>query len=408
MKILNVAKAALYGIFLNYYCFYVLAGRFIPGGTILFLGVALLCVGWDVWHQRYVYVGTEVKCWLLYAALSFATTMFITMGSGDTGFVGDIIKHVQRVAIIMAVAYICEREGSTRFGLQLMAVTAIALAISVISVTGDINRKLDITSGASLSANDTGAILAFGCFAVLFAWGKRENASMTLSVIKIAGVICCIAVIFLAGSRKSITAVLIMMAVLLVLCFPDYSRKISAKKVMIVLIIGIAAYLFVTKNLLPHAQQTNLYDRLFGDNAAGAASSDQIRIDLYKWALEAFLEHPFFGLGFNQYVKYHGNYTHSTYAEPLACSGMLGLVYLYPYFLIIKKQLHLIRRTPFDSYARLKQKEIFAYLCMFLFVAVGIPYMYKDAPCIVLGTLIGHQAISFRELRKTGKCSGDY
>ena len=408
MKILNVAKAALYGIFLNYYCFYVLAGRFIPGGTILFLGVALLCVGWDVWHQRYVYVGTEVKCWLLYAALSFATTMFITMGSGDTGFVGDIIKYVQRVAIIMMVAYICEREGSSRFGLQLMAVTAIALAISVISVTGDINRKLDITSGANLSANDTGAILAFGCFAVLFAWGKRENASMTLSVMKIAGIICCIAVIFLTGSRKSVTAVLIMMAVLLVLCFPDYNRKISAKKVMIVLIIGIAAYLFVTKNLLPHAQQTNLYDRLFGDNAAGAASSDQIRIDLYKWALEAFLEHPFFGLGFNQYIKYHGNYTHSTYAEPLACSGMLGLVYLYPYYLIIKKQLHLIRRTPFDSYARLKQKEIFAYLCMFLFVAVGIPYMYKDAPCIILGTLIGHQAISFRELRKTGKCSGDY
>ena len=408
MKLLDGAKAALYGIFLNYYCYYVLTGSFIPRGTVLFLALALMCVGIDVIRQRYIHMGREVLCWLLYAAVSFVTTAFILGSSGDMGFISDIIKYVQRVAIIMMVAYICQREASIRFGLRLMAVTAVALAIAVISVTGDYRLKLDITSGAALSANDTGAIMSFGCFAVLYAWGRKKQTSALLAALKTAGVICCITVIFLAGSRKSIGAVLIMSAVMLLLCFRDYSSTITLKRLAIFVAIGAAAYWFISKNLMPLAEQTNLYDRLFGDNAAGAAGSDQIRLDLYRWAMEDFLDHPLVGLGFNQYTKHHGNYTHSTYAEPLACSGLVGLLYLYPYYLIVRKQIYLILHNPPGSYARLKQKEMFAYLCMFLFVAVGIPYMYKDAPCIILGTFVAHQSLSLRELGERGRSSGEY
>lgn len=408
MKILNVAKAALYGIFLNYYCYYVLRGSFIPGGTILFLGIAGLCVAIDAIYRRYIYIGTEIRCWFMYAVLSFITTAFITGPTGGIGFASDIIKYVQRLAIIAMVAYICERENSIRFGLRLMAVTAVALAISVISVIGDIQLKLDITSGASMSANDTGAIMAFGCFAILFAWGSRGGSSVALSTLKTAGITCCIAVIFLAGSRKSIGAVAIMFAVLFLLCFFDYGKKITGRQMITVLIVGAAAFWFISNNLLPYAEQTNLYTRLFGRGVEAASESDDLRMDLYIWALEEFIEHPFWGMGFNQYVKEYGNYTHSTYAEPLACSGMLGFLYLYPYLNIVKKQIYLIKKCEKGSYAKIKQKELFAYLCMFLFVAIGIPYMYKDAPCIILGTFVASQQISFRELRTLGFVSEDY
>ena len=408
MKLLDVAKAALYGIFLNYYCYYVVTGAFIPGGTVLFLALGLLCVGVDVLRQRCVHVGIEVQCWILYAVVSLISTAVITLESGDMGFISDIIKYVQRVAIIMMVAYICEREHSIRFGLQLMAVTAVALAISVISVTGDIQLKLNITSGANLSANDTGAIMAFGCFAVPFAWGKRERPSLLLSALKTAGVICCLTVIFLAGSRKSIIAVAIMVILLLVMCVPDYGRKTDFRRICMILVIGIAAYLFVSRNLLPYAEQTNLYTRLFGRGAEVAGESDEGRIRLIMYAVEDFAAHPLFGLGFNRFTAHHGNYSHSTYFEPLACSGVLGLLYLYPSASITIKQINLILGTPRGSYARVKQKELFVYLCMFLFVAVGIPYMYKDAPCIILGTFIAHQTISIRELGERGYTSADY
>ena len=407
MKILNVAKAALYGIFLNYYCYYVLEGSFIPYGTVLFFGVACGCVALDVLQQRYVYIGSEIKCWIAYAIVSVITTAVITIG-GSMDFLGDIAKYAQRVVIIMMVAYICEREASVRFGLQLMAVTAIAAAISIMLVIGDIQLKLDITTDAELSDNDIGALMAFGCFSIMFAWGRRGKTSLMLSALKAAGFICCVIVIFLAGSRKSIGAVALMLVLLLLLCMRDYAGNTRFQRFVVVLIIGAAVYFIVTEYLLQYATQTNLYDRLFGDNAEGAADSDKIRMDLYRWALEDFWNHPLFGLGFNQYDAHHGNYSHSTYVEPLACSGLTGLLYLYPYYSMVKKQIYLIRRSRRGSSARLRQKEIFVYLCMALFVAVGIPYMYKDIPCILLGTIIASQAISFRELRKTGNLTKDY
>lgn len=408
MRILSVAKAALYAIFLNYYCYYVISGSFIPGGTVLFLGIAGLCVGTDILQKRYIHVGVEMRCWIVYAVLSFLTTSCILIDSGDLDYISDLIKFVQRLMIIGMVAYICEREGSARFGLQLMAVTAVALAISVVAVTGDINRKLDITTGANLSANDTGAIMAFGCFAIIFAWGRRGASSLVLSSLKTAGVICCIVVIFLAGSRKSIGAVAVMLGLLLVLCLRDYGSKVNMRKFFTVMLVGAAAYLVITKYLLQYAEQTNLYERILGDGVEAASESDQTRINYYIWAFEHFMDHPVAGIGFNMFKEYHGNYTHSTYAEPLACSGLIGLLYLYPYYSIVKKQIYLIRINKKDSYARLKQKEIFVYLCMALFVAVGIPYMYKDAPCILLGTFVASQSISFQELRRNGATSADY
>lgn len=407
MKILGVAKAALYGIFLNYYCYYVIKGSFIPMGTVLFLALALMCVGVDVIQQRYIHVGIEVRCWILYVILSLITTAVITMDSGDMGFISDIIKHAQRLLIIMMIAYICERENSVQFGLRLMAVTAIGLAVSVIMVTGDIQLKLDITSGADLSANDTGAIMSFGCFAIWYAWGRRGRASLAMSALKTAGVICCLVVIFLTGSRKSIYAVGIMAVLLFLLCFPDYGRRINFRKFLTVAVVGIATYLVVEAYLLPYAEQTNLYTRLFGRGAEGAAGSDDGRWQLIMYALEDFAEHPLFGLGFAQFTKHHGNYSHCTYVEPLACSGVLGLLYLYPYLSISFKQLYLISYAPKGSSERIRQKEMFIYLCMALFTAVGIPYMYKDAPCILLGTFLAWQTISFREIKTAGYNAAD-
>lgn len=408
MKILRVAKAALYGIFLNYYCYYTLYGSFIPRGTVIFLCLAFVCVAVDVLHQRQIHVGTEVRCWIFYAILAFISTAIVTRSSSSTAFTSDIIKYVQRLLIIMMVAYICEREGNIRFGLQLMAVTAIACAISVLMVIDDIQLKLSISSGADLSANDVGAIMSFGCFATIFAWGRRHRSSLLLSSLKTAGVIACLVVIFLAGSRKSILAVVVMLAVMLVLCLPDYRKKLNVRKFVTVIIVGIAAFYFITENLLPYAQQTNLYTRLFGRGAEQALQSNEGRLMLVEAALEDFAAHPLLGVGYNYFTKLHGNYTHCTYVETLACSGVIGLLYLYPYYTIVRKQIYLIMRNKRGSYARLKQKEIFAYLCMFLFIGIGIPYVYKDVPCILLGTFIASQTISFRQLRSNGTTSVDY
>ena len=407
MKILNVAKAALYGIFLNYYCYYVLRGSFIPRGTVIFLAIAIVCVGMDIINRQRIRIGTEFRCWILYTILAFITTALVT-GASDLDFIGDIIKFVQRLAITFAVAYICEQEKSIRFGMQLMAVVAFAAAVSILFVIDDFRLKLDISTGADLSANDIGAIMAYGIFAILFAFGKRGKPALLLTCLKVAGIICMLIVIFLAGSRKSAYAVAIVIVLMVLLCVPDYFKEFNLGQFFVILIVGVATYFVVSRELLPFAEQTNLYARMFGTAVDTTADSDADRVELYILAMEEFWEHPLFGLGFNYFTKAHGNYTHSTYAEPLACSGLIGLFYLYPYVLIVKNQIQLILRNEKKSLSRLKQKELLVYLCAFLFIGIGIPFMYKDIPCIILGTFIASQTISFEELREKGATSVNY
>ena len=169
MGLLSIAKMALYGIFLNYYCYYVITGSFIPYGTVLFFGIALGCVGLCMLKDRLVWVGTEIRYWLLYIVLSIATMGFAL----DSGVAFDsILKFAQRLLIIIMIVYICEKENSIKFALRLLAVDAVACACACLYTLGDMQLKLDLTSGANLSTNDAGALMAYGCFAVLLAYGK--------------------------------------------------------------------------------------------------------------------------------------------------------------------------------------------------------------------------------------------
>jgi len=397
MELLSIAKMALYGIFLNYYCYYVVTGSFIPYGTILFFGIALGCVGLCMLKDRLVWVGYEVRCWLLYIALSIATMGFAI----DSDFAFDsILKFAQRLLIIIMIVYICEKENSIKFALRLLAVDAIGCACAVLYTVEDIQLKLDISSGANLSANDAGALMAFGCFAVMVGFGNRNRASFLATAFKFASIIAMITVIFLAGSRKSIYAIIILGILLLFLCGKDYLKNISLAKTIVLIIIGFIAFDFISDNLVPYIEDTNLYVRIFGRGAEKATGSDENRVDLYIYALQEFLSHPIVGMGFNNFVLAHGNYTHSTFAEPLACSGLIGLLYLMPYIKMFRRQIELIKLNQNNPIECIKQKEMFAFYIIFLFTGMGIPYMYKDNPCIILAMFIASQRILYLKLNR--------
>jgi len=395
MELLSIAKLALYGIFLNYYCYYTLTGSFIPYGTILFFGAAFGCVLLSALKDRYVYVDKEIKYWVLYTVLSLLTMIF---AMNFDYALDSLSKYVQRLMIIIMIVYICEKENSIKFALRLLAIDALGCAISVLYTVDDIQAKLSISSGANLSANDVGALMAFGCFAVLFAFGNRKRPTFALMVFRFASVIALLSVIFLAGSRKSIYAVVIMVALLVLLCGRDYLETTTLGRVFMVIILGLIAFEFVNQYLTPHMEGTNLYVRMFGRGVDRAASSDEGRWELYVLAIEEFIKHPFVGIGFNNFTLEHGNYTHSTYVEPLACSGMIGFFYLAPYVRMLKRQIELIKLTAMDKLECIKQKELLAFYMSFLFIGIGIPYMYKDNPCIILALFIASQHISYKKI----------
>ena len=119
-------------------------------------------------------------------------------------------------------------------------------------------------------------------------------------------------------------------------------------------------------------------------------------------AISTFADNIFFGAGFNNFRYINGIYSHSTYAEPLACSGIIGAVlYLGPYVHILVNQIRLSfsKLLNSDSNNRLFQKEMLAFYIMFLFIGIGIPYLYKEIPCVVLAMFVAWQKISFEKFQ---------
>lgn len=397
ITLLDFAKIALYGIFLNYYCYFILRGSFIPMGTQIFFAVAVACVVATIFRER-IYIGSEIKCWIAYVILSFATVFFAVNTQQALDGLG---KYVQRLILVMMIAYICEHEKSVKFAVRLLAVTAFACAVSCLIMNVDVGKKLTLESGASVSTNDIGSIMAFGCFAILFAFGLKEHKGLIKIAIKIGYIIAAVSVIFIAGSRKSILAVIILFVILFLLCAKDFFKNLSITWIVIITVLLIVAAVIVYQYLLPTVEDTNLYVRVFGRGAERSAESDEGRIELYQKAMTDFFNHIIFGLGFNNFsVEHNGVYTHSTYAEPLACSGIIGFLYLAPYVMILVKQIKLIGLNKHHLEERIWQKELLAFYISFLFVGIGIPYIYKDIPCIILAMFIASQKISFKKIEE--------
>lgn len=392
VRAIDISKLALYGIFLNYYCYFILVGSFIPMGTYIFLGVAIVGVLVSASNEP-IKFGFDIKCWLFYFIYSVIT--IVIAYSADYAIDG-LVKFFQRLVVIILITYICEKEKSITFAIRLLAVTSAACAVSSLLMMNDFSQKLSMSSGASVSTNDIGSIMAFGCFAVVFAFGTGEKSKTYKTLLKIAYILAAISVIAVAGSRKSIIAIVITFALMFVFCWNDYFKKMTSLQFVSIILVSIVAIYVVTNFLLPYFEDTNLYVRVFGRGAERTAQSDESRIELYRTALIDFCNHFLFGLGFNNYFYMHGSYTHSTYAEPLACSGIFGLLYLIPYvnMFIVQIKLSYSRDKRYENDERLFNKEMLAFYIAFLFVGIGIPYLYKDIPCIVLAMFIAWQSIS--------------
>ena len=403
ITLLDFAKLAIYGIFLNYYCINILRGNLLPYGTLVFYLISGACVFASILGDQ-ISVSKEIICWIAYVCFSLITLGFALDSSRALKGIGEFI---QRLILIIMIAYICEKEKSTNFALRVLAVTAYSCALSSLLMSEDVSKKLTVVSGARISTNDIGALMAFGCFGVLFAFGMRGKTSFFKIVIKIGYILVAVSVIFIAGSRKSILAVFLLFGLLFLLCGRDYFKNISLLQFAFLIILIIGAIVFAYYYLLPHVEETDMYQSVFGRRVDDKAQSDAGRIELYEYAIREFIHSPLVGLGYNCFSAKYVGYTHSTYVEPLACSGVGGLLYLIPYVMIFIKQIKLISLNKHNQQERLWQKELLVFCFVFLFVGIGIPYMYKDIPCIILAMFIASQRISFDRLSQADECIHD-
>ena len=389
-------KISLSMILINYYCIKILTGKLLPNCSIICFSIILIFLFLDIIqnHGGKVVVGQEFRCWTIYLVISLLTAVFCV---NTSGIYRGLVDYIQRMVIVFAVYYVCSLEKSIKWPINLLTLVSIASAVCILSGTSDVSRRLGSAGSASeaISANDMGALMAFGCFTIFFAFNNKRKTSIFRMALVAAISILFISVISISGSRKAIIAVMILYIFLIFFCAKSVFSSISSVQLFLIVIAvgGILVLAYI--QLLPLFENTSLYIRVFGSKAVAASQSNDGRLFLIEQALKDFWEHPIIGLGYNNFVYYHGNYTHCTYVEPLASSGIWGLLYLIPYISIFNKRLFLARYSQKD---KILQKALLAFYISFLFIGVGIPFIYKDIPNVILGMLLGAQEIGYQEL----------
>ena len=178
-------------------------------------------------------------------------------------------------------------------------------------------------------------------------------AVMLISVVVFAHVV------ILTGSRKAFLAIALLL-VGWVINYVVYTRKSGYRfhtrdwkgflQNAALVAALVAALFYLTSSAFTNTSLVSKLLLLF--SRGGVASSE--RTVLYEQALVFFSQHPFFGVGFRQYeVLYELHlYSHSTYAEILSCTGIVGtLIFFLPIgWLTVKTALRAFARTNVYSY----------------------------------------------------------
>ena len=390
-------KLSLIAIFFNYYCSPLLLGRLIPNLTIVCYGIMLVCFLID--NGAEIEICSEIRIWIMYLLVCFFLMLFQPNKEWVTR---SLIEFAQHIFLCYIVAYICIREKSVTFIAGFLSALAFILIILILRRTTDFSMRIGYggTATAALSTNDVGALFAFSCATVIvFFLSIRSHASGFAGIVGVIASVLFFIGIMLSGSRKAAYAVLILYVLIVLLCARRMWNNLNTGTFFFSVIILILFGVFLIQVLIPLFERSSLYQREFGRVAQHAEDSNTARVWLIESALRDFADYPLTGLGFNNFMMAHGAYTHNTYVEPLASSGIFGFLYIIPYLSVLKKQFELCKAEPSEEY---RQRIVFSFYIMFLFVGIGIPYIYKDIPTLIFGFFLGSQGIAFSEMEDSG------
>ena len=216
---------------------------------------------------------------------------------------------------------------------------------------------------ASNNPHSLGAVLNLGIFAVAYLSRNRERK---LSLFSAALIVLFIIVTILCGSRKFLLANVLLIGIWAwAVVREEWTNGDTNRRIIVVMLLMVfagVAYTIVRNVYMSSGSRLRMQD--IDD------MGNQSRILFYERAWEIFLDHPFFGGGYNQFriLSGTGSYAHSTYAEAIADLGFIGSVMYFAPFVAVTYRI-------FGRVLRAERKYgdflLFAFCVSELFIGVG-------------------------------------
>ena len=259
---------------------------------------------------------------LMMVVYCLITGFFVSYNYSAT--ISGCITYAAFSFVCIAICYASSEEGSFDWVIRIL------IALAIIDATYTLFRGYDLSGyGRVLSSTNNphtlAAVMNLGIFSVVFIRRNKERVTSLLSILLIFYFFY---TIIECGSRKYLLASSCLVVLFFAAFFKERWTNQDNQQKIILIVISILFFFLSVYLFRKVYSQSYTYLRMEDMDNSG----NQKRIMYYRQAWDIFLDHPFFGGGYDQF-RYltDGSYAHSTYAEAISDFGFVGcLLYFIP------------------------------------------------------------------------------
>lgn len=334
---------------------------------------------------------------LIYALL---TGLFVAI---DKGYLfSSIFTFSHKVILMIYIINISMIEKSNRFFLKVWLIYSIIYSLTMLFF-GYENIGGRLLLSINSNPNTDALMLLMGVFCCI-ALLKHNKLNQMLLSIALIGILSY--TIFLTGSRKTVLALIFLIVFWLFIVLKNYWLNYSLKKKIGLTFVMLMVCIPLIYKFLPAIKETSFYDRL---EDGLTLASDPIRSKMYSEAIDLLSRSPLIGVGFNHFRFYSifNTYSHSTYAELLATTGIIGTVIYLSSYLIILINLGLVHFKYSEKNLSTKALEYLLFMIILLLLGTGVIHFYSFRDFIIIAIIISFYFVEKRKIifkpNNTGK-----
>ena len=253
----------------------------------------------------------------IYFIITSPIALFLSGGS-ISSFISSCVTYVSYFAMSFYICYTSARVGEIDWLRKRLFFCALLCAFQTVFLGQYVRsgRYMVITMGQYNNPNSLGLAMVIGIFSVIVVKDYKKLFFRNMAFIALF-----LYVIILSGSRKCLIS-----AIILVLLKEGFTTRGLCQLIFCLLFFAIGIY--IARN---YFSLTTIFERFSTDNMNSGLND---RTLLYKRAFELWLKSPIIGIAYDQFKVLSGYnmYSHSTFAEILACTGVLGIA-IWAYYI---------------------------------------------------------------------------
>ena len=314
----------LIGFYIAYNVFLAPIGYYVPRLSMILL---VLAIFFTVEAKR-VHLSFEFKCLLLFTFYSLLSGYLVAINKGMvTQQVSFLVESVIAGIIIFNVSTdeneLKQIVGFFSAGAIIVGVYLLFNGVALITDSGRLSLNEDFNS------NTLGIMLMYGIWGVMFFFGSNK-----MTIIKIALIVFLSLVMFYSiiqtGSRKSSLSAIFLIVSFAIFIFLGKDKSRGASKIIIItafIALVVYAYFWYIDSFLMRSEMLmNKMDFIHDDG--------DFRQQIIKDSIRVWIENPIFGVGLNnnRFHTIYKMYAHNSFAEILACTGIIGAILFFPIF----------------------------------------------------------------------------